>query len=397
MRPSGATWNPTDHGDYVDPRTGRVFFEDYGPIPPVPAFGTAQEGPAHINSSDDLVHWRHTVITGLFLPENPHFTSAPAPRGQPRPHGYPDVVYFCANTNVGFTSPVIAGRLCYDSLDGGTTWAQRSLLFTGTVPRHAQCGRSPEQFSAIDGYYPQPASDGSLYVMVACGGATYLARSTDEAATFPVEVVRGRPVTLPVPTPPEGSVVETPQLRIGAHDEFVLVYAAGQQLLMRASGDRGLHWTRPYRVTAPGVARLGEWAVAMDGDALAVSYLGARAGQRTFDGYLTATRDVSAALRGGGGPLFAAGRVNPTGRPLLYGASVQGSGYVLGPGGTAVPLPPPLSNQSTGNDFIGAAVQPDGTAWGSFTADCGPAPSAASCRAADDQTRGWAGELVVWR
>lgn len=391
--PSGVTWNPTDHGDYVDPATGRVFFEDYGPIPPVAAFGTDQEGPAHINTSDDLLHWHHTVIAGLFLPENPHFTAAAPPAAQPRPHGYPDVVYFCANTNVGFTSPLIAGRLCFDSLDGGQSWTQRSLLFSATVPRHAQCGGAPEQFSAIDGYYPQPAPDGSLYVMVACGGRTYLARSTDEAASFPILTSGGRPLVLPVPTPGAGSVALTPQLRIGRHGVFVLVYQQGQRLLERASADRGRSWTRPESMTAPGVGTVGEWAVALAGDALAVSYLGARAGQSTFDGYLSATRDVTAALRPGDGPVFAAGRVNPANRPLLYGQTVQGSGYVGAPGGAEVPLPPPLSNQSTGNDFIGAAVRPDGTAWGSFTQDCGPSPSSPSCRADGDQTRGFAGVL----
>ena len=30
VRPSGVTWNPTDHGDFVDRATGRLFFEDYG-------------------------------------------------------------------------------------------------------------------------------------------------------------------------------------------------------------------------------------------------------------------------------------------------------------------------------------------------------------------------------
>src|SRR5436190_14800622 len=28
VKPSGITWNPTDHSDYVDPVSGRLFFED---------------------------------------------------------------------------------------------------------------------------------------------------------------------------------------------------------------------------------------------------------------------------------------------------------------------------------------------------------------------------------
>src|SRR3954449_5272221 len=186
VKPSGVTWNPTDHGDYVDPITGRMFFEDYGPIPEQPQFGAEQEGPAHINVTDDLKHWHHTAIPDLFLPENPRFTSGVTPKGQPKPHGYPDVEYFCANTNVGFVSPVIGGRLCFHSLDGGNTWSQGSVLFTGSVPQHSECNGQGENYSAIDGYYPQAAPDGRLYVMVACGGKTYLARINDEATTFPV-------------------------------------------------------------------------------------------------------------------------------------------------------------------------------------------------------------------
>src|SRR3954454_13067423 len=95
VKPSGVTWNPTDHSDYVDPASGRMFFEDYGPIPVAPGFGADQEGPAHINWSDNLKRWHHTVIRGLTLPENPRFTSGRPPAGQPKPKGsYPSVTYF---------------------------------------------------------------------------------------------------------------------------------------------------------------------------------------------------------------------------------------------------------------------------------------------------------------
>jgi hypothetical protein len=211
VKPYGLTWNPTDHGDFVDPLTNRLFFEDYGPIPLAPALGPEQEGPAHImwtDAASDSDGWHHTAIPTVFLPENPKFTAAKAPTGQPSPiNDYPNVVYFCANTNVGFLSPVIAGRICFRSLDGGDSFTVTGILFTGAIPEHPECGASGEIYSAIDGYYPQPdPRDGSLYVMVACGGHTYLARSTDEATTFPVvHRGNGQPVTLPVPPPFDGS------------------------------------------------------------------------------------------------------------------------------------------------------------------------------------------------
>src|SRR4051812_46918698 len=171
VKPSGITWNPTDHGDYVDPATGRFFFEDYGPIPLAPSAGPEQEGPAHINSTDDMRHWHHVVISGLSLPENPRFTSGRVPKGGDKPHGYRSVVYFCANSNVGFVAPVIAGRVCFRTLDGGGSWERRALLFTGSAPQHQECNGRGEVYSAIDGYYPQAAPDGSLYVMGACGSS----------------------------------------------------------------------------------------------------------------------------------------------------------------------------------------------------------------------------------
>jgi hypothetical protein len=395
VKPAGVTWNPTDHSDYVDPVTGRLFFEDYGPIPLAPSLGPQQEGPAHINWSDDLRHWHHTVIAGLTLPENPRFTSGRVPKGSSKPHGYRTVLYFCANTNVGFVSPVIAGRLCFRSLDGGSTWQQRSVLLTGSAPQHPECGGQGEVYSAIDGYYPQAAPDGSLYVMVACGGSTYLARSTDEAATFPVLRGQSKPVTLPVPTPSLGDVGGSPELRIAADGTFLLAYQQGNHLLLRLSATRGVTWSKPLDVTAPGVTAIQQWALASNaaGD-VAFGYLGHRKGQSTWDAYLTSGRDVLTAMRSARGPVFVSGQLNRPGHPMLYGDSVQGSGYLQGPGGTEIPYPPPFNNQMFGNDFIGAAIAPDGTPWASFTQDCGPTSDSRGCRHQHDQTRGFAGRLA---
>jgi hypothetical protein len=394
VKPSGATWNPTDHSDYVDPASGRLFFEDYGPIPLAPGLGPQQEGPAHVNWTDDLRHWHHTVISGLTLPENPRFTSGRAPAGGDRPSGYPSVLYFCANTTVGFVSPVIAGRVCFRSLDGGDTWERRALLFTGSAPQHPECGGSGEVYSAIDGYYPQPTRDGALYVMVACGGTTYLARSRDEAATFPVAHNQSGPVTLPVPTPGLGDIGGTPELRILDDGTFVVGYQQGNHLVVRLSRTRGVTWTKPIDATAPGVTGIKQWSFAAAGRGnIAFAYLGQRHGQTTWDGYVTASRDITIGLRSIRAPVFLSGRLNPRGRPLLYGDSVQGSGYIAGPGGLYAPFPPPFNNSMMGNDFIGATIAPDGTPWGSFTQDCGPAPDSPGCRRQQGQTRGFAGHL----
>jgi hypothetical protein len=270
------------------------------------------------------------------------------------------------------------------------------VLFTGAAPQHPECNGQGEVYSAIDGYYPQPAPDGSLYVMVACAGTTYLARSTDEAASFPIiHLQGGRPLTLPVPTPSPGSVGATPELRIDRDGTFLLAYQQGGKLLLRVSSNRGLSWSKPLDVTAPGVTAELQWSFAAGGHGdIAFAYLGHRRGQSTWDAYLTTTRGLVGQLRHGGA-VFASGQLNPPGRPLLYGDSVQGSGYIEGPGGVAVPFPPPFNNQMFGNDFIGAAIGPDGTPWGSFTQDCGPSRTSAGCKRQHDQTRGFAGYLSL--
>ena len=88
-------------------------------------------------------------------------------------------------------------------------------------------------------------------------------------------------------------------------------------------------------------------------------------------------------------------------RPVMYGASIHGAGSISGPGQTDLPYPFPLGIQpllgdevSAGNDFIGAAIGPDGTPWASFNQDCGPSPKAPACRAQHGQTRGYAARLV---
>jgi hypothetical protein len=404
VRPFNLTWNPTDHGDYVDAATGRFFYEDYGPIPFVPALGANQEGPAHMMWTDDFRTWHHTTISNLVLPENPRFTSARAPSGRPSPVGYADIVYFCANSNVGFTSPAILGRYCFKSLDGGTSWTQTSQLFSSIIPRHAECGQSGENVTAIDGYYPEPASDGSLYVLVACGGKTYLARSTDEGTSFPIIHSKTGPLTLAVPIDAITALGSGPQLRIDSSDNFYLVYpqlngSTVTKLFLRISADRGVSWSKPLDITVPGVTAILRWAVAERGSGhLEVAAVAHRAGQTTWDGYVTVTRTALDVLTPGGQPLLWSADVTP--RPLLYADHITGAGYIVGQGEISVPLPFPLGIQpiggavSAGNDFMGAAIGPDATAWASFNQDCGPTPGSTGCQADSDQTRGVVGRLV---
>ena len=395
LMPSGSTWNPTDHGDYIDPVTGRVFFEDYGPIPTFAAFGADQEGPAHLNVSTDQGRtWTHSVLRDVQLPENPQFTAATAPAGGDKPVGYPRVTYFCANNSIGFTSPVIAQRNCYRSLDG-THFSLRSVILRSSVPVHSECNGQGENLSAMDGHYPQPAPDGSLYLMVSCGPLTFLARSTDEALTFPT-LKRGEgPRTVPLPA---ASIPDfnSSALQVLADGTLAVTDLESGRLKLRVSQDQGRHWTAAVDVTAPGLAKAATWTVTSRGSALALGYLGQAPGKQSWSAMVAVIRHPQSLLRSGGTTVVS-GKVRDV---VLYGSNelgpaVQGAGTIGGPLGTHVPFPPPFDDQTFGNDFLGVALGPDGTAWGSFTLDCGPTPSSPGCTSNGGQTRGLVGRLVA--
>ena len=396
VKPSGTTWNPTDHGDYVDPVTGRLFFEDYGPIPTYAPFGADQEGPAHLNvSADGGNTWKHSVIRTVQLPENPQYTSAAPVKGGDQPVGYPRVTYFCANSSIGFTSPVIAERICFRSLDGGTSFTQRSVILRGSVPIHPECNGQPENLSAADGHYPQPGRDGSLYLMISCGSQTLLAKSTDEGLTFPVLKKGEGARTIPIPAA-QTPDFNTSALQVLADGTLAVVSLESGRLTLRVSGDEGNLWTRPVDVTAPGLASVATWAVASRGARISLSYLGSRTDDPAFYGYVAMTDPRG--LLSGAGATVTSGLVRRA--PMLFGRNalgpaVSGAGTVHGPLGVEAPFPPPFTIALFGNDFLGAAIGPDGTPWGSFTLDCGPTPSSPGCQANGGQTRGIVGRLVA--
>ncbi len=396
VRPSGTTWNPTDHGDFVDPVTGRWFFESYGPIPLFPAFGPDQEGPSHLNvSADQGRTWVHSVIRDTQVTENAQFTSGPPPRGGDRPVGYSRVTYYCANISVGFTSPLITQRSCYRSLDG-RTFVKRSVILSSNVPVHSECLPYGESLSAMDGHYPQAGPGGLLYLMISCGPHTFLARSTDEALTFPLLRKGEAPLEVPVPAAPTPDF-NTSALRVLDDGTLVVLSQESDRLRVRVSGDEGRHWVGPVDLTAPGVASAATWATAVRGHAVALSYLAQHPGDSAFYGFVALLPDPRTLLRTGRTTVVSGQVVK---RPLLFGSgptgpAVQGAGTIPVAPGVDAPYPPPFDIQVFGNDFIGAAIAPDGTPWGSFTQDCGPSPSAPACRANGGQTRGVVGRLVL--
>jgi hypothetical protein len=350
VKPAGATWVPQDDQVYVDRRTGRIFYYALSPTPVpqpsgVPTEDQVPAGHAHLMvSGDDGRTWTYSALTPYIESENPRFATAPPPAGGARPSGYPDVAYWCGNDMLFYwEAPVIPGyRACYRSLDGGATWSQTSILFSQPVPIHKECGTNPEVFNAGDGNYPEPAPDGSLYVTVACGSTTFLARSSDEGATWPIlHNAKGAPLTIPA----------TDELRVDERGNLYSVHLDGSHLDLRISRDRGLSWTAPLDMTAPGVTAVSQWFVAQRGSEVAVSYLATTGSATGLDGYLTTTRNALAAA-----PLFWSTTINPPGHPMYNGSPAEAR-----------------------DDFIGVDIAPDGTPWASFFTSCGQGDTSPGC------------------
>src|SRR5207244_4478582 len=177
-------------------------------------------------ADNGYISWTSQVMHGHVGVENSRFTTGPAPAGAAQPSPGEQMAYWCGNTNPVGASPPILARLCYRSFDGGTSWHQASVLYTALVAQHSECGSDAESFSAGDGNYPQAAPDGSLWLMVVCGGTSYLAKSTDEAATFPIlHKADGAPLTIPAAR----------ELRVDTDGNLYAMRIDGTSLLLRIS------------------------------------------------------------------------------------------------------------------------------------------------------------------
>jgi hypothetical protein len=336
--PAGLEWVASDGSIYIDSVTGRLYYYALSPssVPQSGGVGVTDQVPAgyaHLmTSADDGRTWTHTQAPGYVESENPRFTSGPTPVNGDPPVPGERVAYWCGNTMLF----AYGQRDCYRTLDGGQTWQFRSTLLRRGNPVHPECGRTEETFNAGDGDYPQAGPDGALWSLVACGSKSFLARSTDEALTFPV--VRAIPAF--------------DELRIDPRGTLYGVRLVGTQLLLQTSGNGGRSWSRATDLIGPGLrgASIGDWALAVRGPGqVAVAYLTAHAGGG-WNGSVTLTRNALAAH-----PVFTASTVHDGKRVLV------------------------TSPQSAKDDYIDLDVAPDGSAWASFFGDCGADPA---CRTA---------------
>lgn len=351
VKPGGATWVGQDAAIGIDRATDRLFYFGLttNPAPQGGDVPLTEQVPgiyAHLLSTRDRgATWHSVSIPGFMNSENPRFTFAPAPAGQTQPVPGENVSYWCGNV-MQFT---YVARLCYRSFDGGASWQQSSVLFLSGSAQHSECSR-PEDYNAGDGNYPQGAADGSLWILINCGGRTFLARSDDEGGTWPILRKAGTQDPLVIPNADE--------LRIDGAGNLYTVHLDGNQLLLRTSQDGGQTWSDPHNMTAPSArdSSVFQWAMAQrDVGVIAVSYLVAEPSVG-YDGYVTVTHDALDAK-----PAFWSAAVNSPDAPLV------------------------TDSQQAKDDFIDVDVAPDGSGWAAFYSDCVAAdPSCATSSGAPD-------------
>jgi hypothetical protein len=340
-KPGWPAWDQIDDKFYMDRLTGRLFWAD----PDLPS-------EAVIWTDNDGVTWGYSVLPLGFGGEWTQVTTA-RPRLS-KTHGYPEVVYACGEYDslARDFSTVLEGDLCQKSLDGGQTWVVAGQgLFGSPLATHKQCGGKTEHPNFSPWAAPDPA--GRLYELLFCAGRTYLIRSDNEGASWPI----AKRVPYSVPNVGPGGTGSA-ELRTDAHGTMYLAWTVPGnpnpnggyhpgRLYLAVSRDRGLTWTGPADVLAPRVSGIRThfgFDVGRHGE-VALSYLGHAAGRSGFDGYITETANALSRH-----PLFWSDVVN--GRvPLDFGGKGSSNGLGL--------------------DYVSAAIGPDGTPWASFWDACG--------------------------
>ncbi len=162
----------------------------------------------------------------------------PPPASGPKPSGYPDVVYVCANAPFEVSGP---GRDCYKSLDGGATFTLASYVFPSAS--------SPADFCpALAGNTGVVDSAGTTYQPQSCSNGTYVAVSGDEGSSYSWQRVTG--------APPSSQLFGSVQLALDGADNLYAMWVDDGGVELVISRDHAKTWSKPLQVSAPGVHQI---------------------------------------------------------------------------------------------------------------------------------------------
>ena len=340
-------WNTVDPYVTVDRRTGRVFWVhvtgplrttssvvDDSQLPGPPTFLLAFAYGFQVYSSDDDGH-RWTTADYRYAPMTDweKLFVGPPPAGSPKPVGYPNVVYVCANSPVEVVGP---GRLCYKSLDGGRTFDVAGYVFPSASTPDA-CGALNTTVAVVD-------SKGTIFMPVTCSNGSYLAVSRDEGASYE---------WLPVPGVPGGPNGPFPgniafQVAVDASDNLSVMWLVGDRLLLATSRTNGRTWSAPASIAGPGLHQITIPALAAGprGSVGVVYYASRAANAPALTAYLTETQNALATR-----PLFVTAALNDPKRPIFHDYGLFDSPRA---------------------DFIGSTYDASGALWAGVVKQLGP-------------------------
>ena len=334
-----ALWNTVDPQITVDRRTGRLFWVhvtgptrtlpivvDQSPLPPPEGtdLGTAVAfayGFQVYATPDDGKTWTTADYRTAPVTDWEKIVVGPPAAGAPQPHGSPNVVYVCGNSPDEAVGP---GRLCYRSLDGGTSFAPAGFVYPSVA--------TPKACIAVDADTGAVGSDGTLYQPMSCTDGAYVAVSHDEGASYTWHPVAGAPGTTSV----AGGRTE---IALDADNDLYAVWLSNGRIEMSMSRDGARTWTAAQTVSPPQLHQIALPAVAAGpAGSMGVAYYASDPTSGPMAGYLTQTTDALAA------------------RPTFVTAALEQPGHVDA-------YATGLASGSPRADYVGATYDGDGVLW----------------------------------
>ncbi|MEA2311562.1 MAG: hypothetical protein QOE28_1530 [Solirubrobacteraceae bacterium] len=243
-----ALWNTVDPQITVDPRTGRAFWihatgqlrtapilVSGSPLPWELTTAFAYASGFQVYGSDDAQHWRTADYSSEPMGDWEKVAVGPPAAGAPQPHGYPDVVYACANSPFEVSGP---GRLCYRSLDGGATFERAGYVFPSASSPVASCPALATNTEVV-------GPDGALYQPVSCDKGAFVAVSHDEGVTYSWERVPNAPAS--------DGLSGALQLSMDGAGDLFASWLAGDTISLAVSRDGAKTWSAPRVISGPGL------------------------------------------------------------------------------------------------------------------------------------------------
>ena len=313
-------WNTTDPWVTVDSRTGRVFWvRATGELRTAPVL--VDESPlgwqaptavayAHgfqvYSSSDDGVNWTTADYKSEETGDWEKIFVGPPSASGPKPTGYPDVVYVCANAPFEVSGP---GRDCYRSLDGGKTFSLAGFVAPTDVSPHDVC---PPLAGGANGGV---ADDGTFYQPQSCAGGSWVAVSHDEASSWSWYPVTGAPGTS---GPTLGSNL---QLALDRAGNLYAAWSDGQSVDLEVSRNGGRSWSKPMSIGVPSQHYFDRPAIAAGpaGHVGVAYYAAASASVKLLTGYITETANALTDH-----PVFVSGALNDPAHPIFQDYGLTG-------------------------------------------------------------------------